>query len=207
MTHPTAHLHSGFRLLTMAAIAFVAGVGCHRDMYDQPRYEAFEESDLFADGRSSRPFVAGTIPYRKVKPNEALQTGREDGELVKELPVPLDEALLRRGRQRFDIYCSVCHGRTGEGNGMIVQRGFRTPPTFHNERLRGVPIGHLFDVATNGFGAMPSYALQTSVNDRWAIAAYIRALQFSQFADAEILDANTRQQLGSSSSAPPASDP
>jgi mono/diheme cytochrome c family protein len=206
MTRLRTHALPGNRLLAIAAIAVGACAGCHRDMYDQSRYDVFEESDLFADGRSARPLVAGTVPYGKVKPDEALQTGRANGELVTELPVDLDEALLRRGRERFDIFCSVCHGRTGEGNGMIVQRGYRTPPTFHNERLRGVPIGHLFDVATNGFGAMPSYALQTSVHDRWAIAAYIRTLQFSQYADAEILDARTRQQLESPSS-PRASNP
>lgn len=195
------------QLPVIAAITVAVCAGCHRDMYDQPRYETFEKSELFADGRSARPLVAGTIPYGDIEPNEALQTGRANGQLVTELPMPLNEALLRRGQERFDIYCAVCHGRTGEGNGMIVQRGYRVPPTYHSERLRGVPIGHVFDVATNGFGAMPSLALQTSVEDRWAIAAYIRALQFSQFADVEILDTETRQQLESSPSATRASNP
>ena len=179
----------------IAALLFSLLAGCHEDMYNQPRIEPQEASDFFEDGRAERPLVPGTVVYRSPSASDTLATGREDGQLVTELTVPLDNALLRRGQERFNIYCSVCHGRTGDGDGMIVQRGYRQPPTFHSDRLRGVPIGHLFDVATNGFGAMPSYALQVPVRDRWAIAAYIRALQFSQHAVADDLPADVREKL------------
>jgi mono/diheme cytochrome c family protein len=181
-----------------ALVALVALAGCHDDMYDQPRYEPLERSDFFDDGRASRPLVAGTIPYGAAPTDDALHTGRDGGELASELPVKLTEGLLNRGQERFNIYCSVCHGRGGDGNGMIVQRGYRQPPTYHSDRLRGVPIGHFFDVMTNGFGAMPSYALQVPGNDRWAIAAYIRALQLSQNATADDVPSELRNQLDDS---------
>ena len=170
-----------FLLITAAGV--MVAVGCHDDMYNQPRYEPLEPSSFFADGRSSRPLVPGTISRDALASDSVLATGRENGELVTELPVEVTETLIRRGQERFNIYCSVCHGRTGEGNGMIVQRGFTKPPTYHSARLRGVPIGHFFDVATHGFGRMPAYAAQVPVEDRWAIAAYIRALQLSQYAE------------------------
>jgi mono/diheme cytochrome c family protein len=161
----------------------VAMLGCHDDMYNQPRYEPLEPSSFFDDGRSSRQLVPGTIPRDALPSDSVLITGKENGQLVATLPVELSEALLRRGQERFNIFCSVCHGQTGDGNGMIVQRGFTRPPTFHSERLRGAPIGHFFDVATHGFGRMPAYAAQVPVEDRWAIAAYIRTLQLSQYAE------------------------
>jgi mono/diheme cytochrome c family protein len=185
----------GRTLVWMMAVIALALVGCHRDMYDQPRYEPLERSDFFRDGRSSRPLVPGTVPYGSAPRDEVLHTGRAGGQLASELPVPLSEGLLERGRERFDIYCSMCHGRTGEGNGMIVERGYRQPPTFHSDRLRGVPIGHFFDVMTNGFGAMPSYAPQVPVEDRWAIAAYIRALQLSQHTTLDEAPGDIRRQL------------
>jgi mono/diheme cytochrome c family protein len=178
--------------------ALLALVGCHSDMYDQPRYEPLERSDFFDDGRASRPLVAGTIPFGVAPTDDVLHTGREGGQLVSELPVGLTEGLLKRGQERFNIYCSVCHGRGGDGNGMIVERGYRQPPTYHSDRLRGVPIGHFFDVMTNGFGAMPSYALQVPVEDRWAIAAYIRALQVSQHATVDDVPDELRKQLDDS---------
>ena len=184
-----------FILLTAFIIAIA---GCHDDMYDQPRYEPLERSDFFDDGRASRPLVAGTIPYGAAPTDDVLHTGREGGQPASELPMSLTEDLLQRGRERYDIYCSVCHGRGGDGNGMIVQRGYRQPPTYHSDRLRGEAIGHFFDVITNGFGAMPSYALQVPVNDRWAIAAYIRALQLSQYATADDVPSELRNQLDDS---------
>jgi mono/diheme cytochrome c family protein len=179
----------------LALTAISALVGCHDDMYNQPRYEPLERSDFFNDHRASRPLVAGTVVYRAERTDDMLHTGRANGELTSELPVELTAALLRRGQERYNIYCSVCHARTGDGNGMIVQRGYRQPPTFHSDRLRGVPVGHFFDVATSGFGAMPSYALQVPTKDRWAIAAYIRALQLSQYATADELPEDVRKQL------------
>ncbi len=182
------------RLLIVLLTASSAA-GCHEDMYNQPRYEPLEASDFFADGRASRPLVPGTIPYGTQPTDDVLHTGRDNGELATELPIELTEALLQRGHERFNIFCAVCHSRNGDGNGMIVQRGYRQPPTYHSERLRGAPIGHFFDVMTNGFGAMPSYALQVPAADRWAIAAYIRALQLSQHATVDDVPAELRQQL------------
>jgi mono/diheme cytochrome c family protein len=165
-------------------------------MYEQPRYEPLEASDFFEDGRSARPLVPGTIRYGAPAIEDVLHTGRNaDGQLTRELPEPLTKTFLERGQERFEIYCAVCHSRSGDGNGMIVQRGYRQPPTYHSDRLRGVPIGHFFDVISNGFGAMPSYADQVPVHDRWAIAAYIRALQLSQFAAIADVPPSLRQQL------------
>jgi mono/diheme cytochrome c family protein len=169
------------------ALALVAlcCAGCHRDMRDQPRYEPLEASTFFADGQSARPIVAGTVARGQLNDDEPFFTGKETGELVAEIPLEIDRGLLKRGQERFNVYCSVCHGRTGEGNGMIVQRGFRKPPSLHDERLRNAPAGHFFDVMTNGLGAMPSYRVQVPVRDRWAIVAYVRVLQMSQHATLE----------------------
>jgi mono/diheme cytochrome c family protein len=186
----------------LAMLVALALVGCHQDMYDQPRYEPLEPSDFFSDGRSSRPLVPGTVAYGSEYADDAFFTGRRGGELATELPVQLDAALLRRGQQRYDIYCSNCHGRTGDGNGMIVQRGYRQPPTYHSDRLRGVPIGHFFDVMTNGFGVMPAYSIQVAPRDRWAIAAYLRALQLSQFATVDDVAADARAELETSTETP-----
>ncbi len=163
----------------LAAAAFAA---CRQDMHDQPKYIPLRQSTFFADERSARPVVAGTVARGQLREDALLYTGKIDGADATVLPFPADEALLRRGRERFDIFCSPCHARTGEGDGMIVRRGYRRPPSLHDERLRNAPIGHFFDVMTNGFGAMPDYAAQVPPEDRWAIAAYIRALQLSAHA-------------------------
>jgi len=166
-------------------VAVAPALACIDDMADQPRYEPLTASSFFENGMSSRPLVEGTIPRGQLPDDSPLQTGKgSDGQFVAELPVPLDDKLLERGKQRFNIYCSVCHGQTGEGNGMVVQRGFRQPPTFHSDRLRGMPVGYFYDVITQGFGAMPSYRKQVPVADRWAIVAYVRALQLSRYAPA-----------------------
>lgn len=184
-------------ILASAATALIALVGCHRDMYDQPRLEPLEKNTFFDDGRSSRPLVEGVVEYGAIDPTNVLLTGKVNGQLTDELPpeFKLDAALLNRGEQRFNIFCSNCHGLSGDGDGMIVLRGYRKPPTYHSERLRGTPIGHFFDVATNGFGVMPSYASQIPVADRWAIAAYIRALQLTQYAKLDDLPEAERKQL------------
>ncbi len=186
-----------WRLAWLAtAVAVAPASACVDDMADQPRYEPLTASSFFENGMSSRPLVEGTIARGHLPADEALRTGKTaDGQFVAELPVPLDDRLLERGQQRFNIYCSVCHGRTGEGNGMVVQRGFRQPPTFHSDRLRGMPVGYFFDVATQGFGAMPSYRKQVPQADRWAIAAYVRALQLSRFAPAAELSEADRAKL------------
>ena len=155
-------------------------VGCRQDMHDQPKLTAYKPSDFFADQRSARPVVEGTIAQGHLNEDELLHTGRVGGQAATVFPFAVDDALMRRGRERYDIFCSPCHGLTGEGDGMVVQRGYRRPPSFHIDRLRQAPPGDMFDVITNGFGAMPDYAAQIPVRDRWAIAAYMRALQLSQ---------------------------
>jgi mono/diheme cytochrome c family protein len=178
-----------------AAMLFLLALGCHDDMYNQPRYEALEFSAFFDDGRSSRPRVPGTVLYQESPPTTEFATGRRNDVLVDVPPVTVDFKLLKRGEERFNIFCSVCHGRTGEGDGMIVARGYKQPPTFHSERLRGVPIGHLFEVMTYGYATMPSYSSQVAVEDRWAIAAYIRALQLSQYATLDDVSVEAREKL------------
>ena len=161
-------------------VAMVALGGCRQDMHDAPRYEPYEKSDFFPDKRSSRPLVAGTIARGHLREDTPAATGKVEGAFVATSPVPVTLALVQRGRQRYDIYCSPCHGYTGAGDGMVVRRGFRPPASFHDARLRGQPDGYFFDVMTSGFGAMPDYAAQVPIADRWAVVAYIRALQISQ---------------------------
>jgi len=164
-------------------------------MNDEPRYKPLAASDFFEDGQSARPQVAGTIAHGHLRLDQAFYTGQLNGSLVETFPVPVTRALLTRGQERFDIFCSPCHGRTGNGDGMVVQRGFRPPPSYHLDRLRAAPVGHFFDVMTNGIGAMSSYASRVPVADRWAIAAYIRALQLSQSAPLADVPQAERQRL------------
>jgi mono/diheme cytochrome c family protein len=186
-------------LATLSVIAALACTpGCNQMMNDEPRYKPLAASDFFEDGQSARPQVTGTIAHGHLRLDQAFYTGRLNGSLVDTFPVPVTRALLTRGQERFDIFCSPCHGRTGDGDGMVVQRGFRPPPSYHLDRLRAAPIGHFFDVMTNGIGAMPSYASRVSVMDRWAIAAYIRALQLSQFAPLADVPETERQRLQAS---------
>jgi mono/diheme cytochrome c family protein len=152
---------------------------CRQDMHDQPKYEPLGESTFFADGLSARPPVAGTVARGQLREDGLLSTGKVDGANATIFPFAVDERVMARGRERYDIFCSPCHARTGDGDGMVVQRGYRPPPTLHSDRLRDAPPGHFFDVITNGFGAMPDYAAQIRAEDRWAIVAYIRALQLS----------------------------
>ena len=167
--------------------------GCQQKMADQPRYEPLAKSDFFADGRSARPLVEGTVARGQLRSDEALYTGKINGNLIETLPFPVTKDILLRGQQRFDIFCSPCHDRIGTGQGMVVKRGLRAPPSFHIERLRTAPAGHFFDVITHGFGIMPDYATPVTPEDRWAIVAYIRALQLSQNARlADIPEAERR---------------
>lgn len=170
------------RRLWCAAL-MLGAVACRQDMHDQPKVEPLEASAFFADGRGSRVPPEGTIARGQLVENPILATGKgADGKPVPVSPVPVTRAVLDRGRQRYDVYCSPCHDRTGAGAGMIVQRGYKKPPSFHDERLRQAADGYFFDTITNGFGVMPKYAVQVPVADRWAIVAYIRALQLSQHA-------------------------
>lgn len=174
--------------------------GCRRAMYDQPRYKPLAASAIFRDGASARPLEPGTIARGQLDEDELLHTGRLNGQLADQFPFPIDRPALERGRERFMISCSPCHGATGDGRGMIVQRGFPPPPPLYGKAassptgseptyadLRDAPVGHFFDVITHGHGTMYSYASRIGVDDRWKIAAYIRALQLSQHATVEQL--------------------
>jgi mono/diheme cytochrome c family protein len=174
---------------------------CRQDMHDAPRYEPLEASTFFINGQSARALVANTVARGTLREDEHLYQGTINGELTDMFPVPVDRQLMARGRERFDAFCSPCHGRTGQGNGMVVQRGFRAPPSFHEDRLRTAAAGYYVNVMTNGFGAMSDYAAQVAVEDRWAIAAYIRALQLSQRATVNDVPADRRPELDQ---APPA---
>jgi len=164
-------------------------------MYDQPRYKPLGKSDFFADNRQARPPVEGTVARGMLRADSRLYAGKEGNALVSVFPLPVTRPLLERGRQRYNIFCAPCHDRTGAGNGMVVQRGYRQPPSFHIDRLREQPVGHFFDVITNGLGAMPDYAAQISVEDRWAIVAYVRALQLSQGARVADVPPESRAEL------------
>jgi hypothetical protein len=168
----------------MRAAALVAlvllGAGCRSDMNDQAKYKPLAASDFFADGRASRPPVPGTIARGQLREDTHLYTGKVDGALVTTFPFPVTMEVLKRGQQRYNIYCAPCHDRAGNGNGMVVRRGYKQPPSLHIDRLRDAPVGHFYDVIANGLGAMPDYSVQVPVRDRWAIIGYIRALQLSQ---------------------------
>lgn len=181
---------------SLIVLLLVVGLAGCTDMKDQPRYEALEETTFFADGRSSRPLVEGTVSRGNLRADDALYRGMTaDGAFVTELPMPVTADLLARGRERFDIFCSPCHGQSGYGDGMIVQRGYKQPASFHEGRLKAMPHGYYFDVITNGFGDMSSYASQVRTEDRWAIVAYLRALQWSQDAPLDAVPADVRTAL------------
>jgi mono/diheme cytochrome c family protein len=165
-------------------------------MHDAPRYEVYEASTFFPDGRSSRSAPAGTVARGFLRDDEGLYTGKVNGVAVDAIPFQLTHADLKRGQERYTIYCTPCHGQLGDGNGMVVQRGLRQAANYHQDRLRQERIGYLFDVITNGFGAMQGYAEQVPVRDRWLIAAYVRALQLSQNAKIDDLPPAERAALG-----------
>ena len=186
----------GTRLFAGAALAsLLMATGCRVDMHVQPRYDPLGASSFFPDGRSERPMVPGTVPHGMLRTDELRYTGKINGTAANEFPFPITRADLERGRERFNIYCSPCHDYTGTGNGMMVQRGFQQPPSYHTERLRNMPVGHFFDVITNGYGAMYSYAGRVEPDDRWRIAAYIRVLQASEHATINDVPADQRGQL------------
>ena len=187
-------LHRLGVLSAVVASSVLAGA-CRQDMHDNPRYEPLEASTFFTDGHSYRVPVAHTVARGSIRTDEHLYTGKIGGQLADALPVAATPELLARGHERFNVFCSPCHGRTGRGDGMVVRRGFRRPPTFHSDRLRSAPVGYFFDVMTNGFGAMQDYSAQVPVQDRWAIAAYLRALQISQHATVADVPAEKRASL------------
>ena len=181
--------------LALAAVVGLGSAACRQDMHNQPKYLPLRESSFFLDQQASRSPVPGTVARGELQNDPLLYTGKVDGNDALMFPFRVDESVMSRGQQRFNIYCSPCHGRTGLGDGMVVRRGYRRPPSFADERLRQAPIGHFFDVMTNGFGAMPDYAAQIKVTDRWAIAAYVRALQLSAHATLDDVPAAERGQL------------
>ncbi|HKV34009.1 MAG TPA: cytochrome c [Pyrinomonadaceae bacterium] len=174
----------------------LAGAACRRDMQDQPKMKPYRSTSFFGDGLSMRQPIPGTIPRGFLRTDTELFTGKKSKSSssvstatsttnpytddTDTFPFPITKETVERGRQRYEIFCSVCHGLTGNGDGMIVRRGFRRAASFNDDRLRQAPVGHFFDAITNGWGAMPSYASQIPVQDRWAIIAYVRALQLSQ---------------------------
>jgi mono/diheme cytochrome c family protein len=186
------------RLSAVALLLSLAGLGCRQDMHDQPKYKPFRQSAFFSDGQAMRPFVPGTVARGTLREDEAYFAGKSGDDFVTEIPVAVTAELLERGQSEYEVFCSPCHGRTGMGDGMIVQRGFKRPSSYHVDRLRQMPIGYYFDVVTGGYGAMSDYASQVPVEDRWAIAAYIRALQLSQYAPAELVPAERRDELEAS---------
>jgi mono/diheme cytochrome c family protein len=184
------------RLQVILAAAALLLAACTQKMAQQPAYRPFAASDSFADGTSARPLPTDTIARGQLNGDVTLATGKNpDGTDSTEFPITVTRAVLERGRSRFETYCTPCHGYAGDGDGMVVQRGFSPPPTFHSDRLRSAPVGHFFDVMSNGLGPMPSYASQVSAIDRWAIAAYIRALQLSQNARLDDVPPDERGQL------------
>lgn len=195
---------SGFLLIAVCLLLTACGV--RFDMQDQPRYKAYKKSEFFADKRASRDFPEGTVPRGQLRDNKAFFTGQIENpnpnavvqtmtdpsgntlvssfpNAIDEFPIPVSKELIDRGQDRYNIYCIVCHGPVGAGDGMIVRRGFVKPPTYHDDRLRNAPVGHFYDVISNGWGRMSGYAAKIQPVDRWAIVAYIRALQVSQDPD------------------------
>lgn len=194
--YPGGRLARRLSLVLITGMLFAAA-GCHTDMYDQPRYEDYEPAPFFEDSTSVRPLVPNTVS--REAPRSAFPHffyGTVDGEPAESFPFEVTPLVMRRGQERYNVFCAPCHGYAGYGNGMIVQRGFdRKPPSFHGERLRSAPVGHYFEVITNGFGIMYEYGDRVDPADRWAIIAYIRALQLSQHAELENMPEEVYQEL------------
>jgi mono/diheme cytochrome c family protein len=183
-------------------LALAAGLsGCRQDMHDGPRYRPYRASDFFADGSSARPLVDGTVARGFLHDDTHLYEGKVNGQAATSFPFPITRADLDRGQERYNIYCSPCHARTGEGNGMVVQRGYKTAASYHVDRLRTAPVGYFFDVMSNGFGAMPDYKAQITAEDRWRIVAYIRALQLTHNAAASDVPADELKKLSGTGTA------
>jgi mono/diheme cytochrome c family protein len=181
--------------LTPVVLAVVL-VSCRQDMHDQPKHKPLSPSEFYTlDHRSARPAVPGTVARGHLEDDSPYYTGKNGALPTETLPMTLTPELLQRGQVRFQTFCAPCHGRTGRGDGMIVQRGFKPPPSLHVDRLREAPVGYFYDVITHGFGAMSDYAAQVPVADRWAITAYVRALQLSQRASLADVPAEKRDRL------------
>ncbi len=201
---PVARPSAAFRLLFIAVSLAALSSGCRLDMHVQPRYNPYDPSPFFADGRSARQPVAGTVPRDAVLADDSGSGGESVAAQSDAFPFPVTRAVLDRGRERYNIFCAPCHGLAGDGDGMIVHRGFQAPPSYHIDRLRSAPAGHFFEVITDGFGAMYPYGYRVPPRDRWAIVAYIRALQLSRQANIAAVPEPERLKL---MSAPPGTMP
>ncbi len=190
------------RRAALAAVMALAVAGCRQDMHDAPRYDPLEASTVLTNGASAQPLVAGTVPRGHLNADELLHTGKVDGKAADLFPFAVTRADLDRGEQRFNIYCAPCHGKTGDGNGMVVQRGYRQAASMHIDRLRTVEAGYLFDVITNGFGVMKDYRGQIPVDDRWRIVAYLRALQMTRTASPAEIPTEELQKMNTPAPAP-----
>jgi len=190
-------LRTNSQVMAAAALSLaslIAG-GCRQDMQDQPKYKFAGPSTFFPDGRASRPLPPNTVARGEMNEDPAFYQGKVNNVDIDYFPIAITKEVIERGHNRFDIYCSPCHGRVGNGLGMIARRGLKQPPSYHIDRLRNAPVGHFFDVVTNGLGVMQNYAAQIQPRDRWAIIAYIRALQFSQNANVADLPADVKAKL------------
>jgi mono/diheme cytochrome c family protein len=189
-------------MVGLAALsALLSGCGFRLDMHIQPKLKTYRESDFWGDARSARPLVEGTVARGDLRADEYFYTGKLNGQDGTMMPFPVTKEVLQRGQQRFNIYCSPCHNATGDGNGMIVQRGYQKPPSYTKPDLLNAPIGHFYDVISHGYGKMPDYAAQVTPTDRWNIAAYIRVLQLSQHAPANLVPAGTQMLTDAQASA------
>jgi len=193
------------RGLAQALATVLLGVvvgGCRHDMQDQPKYRPYRPSAFYDDGRSERPLEDGTVARDHLNDDILLYTGKVGSAPADVFPFPVTADVLQRGQERYNIYCSPCHGAVGYGDGMIVRRGYRRAASYHIDRLRTAPPGYFFDVITRGFGVMPDYAAQVPVRDRWAIVAYIRALQLSQRATLADVPPAAQRTLAAGDTAP-----
>jgi mono/diheme cytochrome c family protein len=181
--------------LMLTTVTILAIAGCRQQMADQPYKRPLEPSNFFDDGMASRPVEPGTVAHTGREQNDQQFNGKVDGKLVDTFPFEVTMEVLARGQERYEIFCSPCHDRLGTGQGMIVRRGFTPARSFHETRLREAPAGHFFEIMTQGFGPMPSYANQLSEHDRWAVIAYIRALQFSRNARLDQLPPEDRAKM------------
>jgi mono/diheme cytochrome c family protein len=201
-----ANKKQGLRSAWICVYLWLILTGCRQDMHNQPRYKPLAATWFFGDGRSARPEIEGTVARGHLRIDQARYTGKLNDQEVDYFPFPITRADLERGQERFNIFCSPCHSRIGDGNGMVVRRGFRQAASYHTQRLIDAPVGHFFFVMTNGFGAMPSYGSRIEPDDRWRIVAYVRVLQFSQNAPLDAVPAEQRGALDQNPATPPAVD-
>jgi len=181
---------------SLATLSMVALAGCRQDMHNQPKFYPQRGTSFYADGRSARPQVQNSVARGQMDESSYLMTGFSGGKEGDGMPLPVDATLLQRGQERYNIYCTACHSRVGNGGGIVVQRGYLPAGNFHVERLRKAPLGHFYNVITNGYGGMPDYSAQLTVEERWAVVAYIRALQLSQNANIADAGGNKIERLG-----------